>query len=67
MIWQWRNHVDVRRWMFGQDEIALADHEKWYVKQLDRANVHLLIFETDGSKGGEPMGLVNVTQVTVDK
>jgi UDP-4-amino-4,6-dideoxy-N-acetyl-beta-L-altrosamine N-acetyltransferase len=63
MIWQWRNHVDVRRWMFGQDEIALADHEKWYGKQLDRANVHLLIFEV----AGEPMGLVNVTQMTVDK
>ena len=63
MIWQWRNHIDVRRWMFGQDEIALADHEKWYGKQLDRANVHLLIFEV----AGEPMGLVNVTQMTVDK
>nr|WP_313062962.1 UDP-2,4-diacetamido-2,4,6-trideoxy-beta-L-altropyranose hydrolase [Moraxella sp. CTOTU49097] len=63
MIWQWRNHVDVRRWMFGQDEIALADHEKWYRKQLDHANVHLLIFEV----AGEPMGLVNVTQMTVDK
>ncbi|HBI50154.1 MAG TPA: UDP-2,4-diacetamido-2,4,6-trideoxy-beta-L-altropyranose hydrolase [Moraxellaceae bacterium] len=62
-IWQWRNHVDVRRWMFGQDEIALADHEKWYRRQLDRANVHLLIFEV----AGEPMGLVNVTQMTVDK
>ena len=67
MIWQWRNHIDVRQWMFGQDEIALADHEKWYRKQLDHANVHLLIFETDGSKGGEPMGLVNVTQITADK
>lgn len=63
MIWQWRNHIDVRQWMFGQDEIALADHEKWYGKQLDRANVHLLIFEV----AGEPMGLVNVTQMTVDK
>ena len=67
MIWQWRNHIDVRRWMFGQDEIALADHDKWYRKQLDHANVHLLVFETDGSKGGEPMGLVNVTQIMVDK
>ncbi len=63
MIWQWRNHIDVRQWMFGQDEIALADHEKWYRKQLDHANVHLLIFEV----AGEPMGLVNVTQMTVDK
>lgn len=63
MIWQWRNHIDVRRWMFGQDEIALADHEKWYGKQLDHANMHLLIFEV----AGEPMGFVNVTQITVDK
>lgn len=63
MIWQWRNHADVRQWMFGQDEIALADHKKWFGKQLQNPNVHLFIFELNN----EPMGFVNFTQVTVDR
>lgn len=63
MIWQWRNHADVRQWMFGQDEIALSDHEKWFGKQLENPNVHLLVFELNN----EPLGFVNFTQITVDK
>ncbi|MFW2176557.1 MULTISPECIES: UDP-2,4-diacetamido-2,4,6-trideoxy-beta-L-altropyranose hydrolase [unclassified Moraxella] len=63
MIWQWRNHVDVRQYMFGQDEIALAEHEKWFAKQLANPNVHLMIF----SVNNEPMGFANVTQITLDK
>lgn len=62
-VWQWRNHTDVRQWMFGQDEIALAEHETWFGRQLNNPNVHLRIFTVNG----EPMGFVNVTQITVDK
>lgn len=63
MIWQWRNHTDVREWMFGQDEIALSEHERWFGRQLENPNVYLRIFTVNG----EPMGFVNVTQITVDK
>lgn len=63
LIWQWRNHPNVRAWMFGQDEIALSEHEKWFSKQLNSSNVHLMIFEVDN----KPMGVVNFTQITVDK
>ena len=62
-VWQWRNHGDVRQWMFGQDEIALAEHETWFGRQLNNPNVHLLIFLWQG----KPMGFVNVTQRTIDK
>lgn len=62
LVWRWRNHRDVRQWMFGQEEIALADHETWFGRQLDNRNVHLRIFRVNG----EPMGFINVTQSTVD-
>ena len=62
-VWQWRNHPDVRQYMFGQDEIALADHEKWFTRQLTLSNVTLLIFEVNHA----PMGFVNFTCPTIDK
>lgn len=63
MIWQWRNHPNVRAWMFGQDEIALNEHEKWFNKQLSSPNVHLMIFNVDN----QPMGVINVTRITLDR
>ncbi len=63
MIWQWRNHLDVRQWMFGQDEITLSDHITWFGRQLENPNVHLMIFEFEN----KPMGFVNVSQITMDK
>lgn len=63
MVWQWRNHADVRQWMFGQDEITLTEHKTWFGRQLDNSNVYLLIFEVND----EPMGFVNFTQITLDK
>ena len=62
LVWQWRNHPDVRQWMFGQEEIALADHKRWFGRQLDSRNVYLRIFRVND----EPMGFINVTQSTVD-
>nr|WP_315043076.1 UDP-2,4-diacetamido-2,4,6-trideoxy-beta-L-altropyranose hydrolase [uncultured Moraxella sp.] len=62
-VWQWRNHEEVRKFMFGQDEIALSDHKKWFNKQLSLSNVTLLIFELNQ----QPIGFVNFTRLTVDK
>lgn len=62
LVWRWRNHPDVRQWMFGQEEIALADHKRWFGRQLDSRSVYLRIFRVND----EPMGFINVTQSTVD-
>lgn len=67
LIWQWRNHADVRQWMFGQAEIALADHERWFDRQLNHPSVHLMIFEWNFGNGNEPLGFVNFTQITIDR
>ena len=56
-IWQWRNHIDVRQWMFGQDTIAWASHQRWFSRQLAAPNVRLLMFLIDA----KPMGFVNIT------
>lgn len=56
-IWQWRNHDAVRQWMFGQDTIAWASHQRWFSRQLAAPNVRLLMFLIDA----KPMGFVNIT------
>lgn len=54
----WRNHPDVRRFMYTQNEIALPDHQRWFARAREDSTRHLLIFE----QAGEPTGFVNITQ-----
>ncbi|WP_189610172.1 UDP-4-amino-4,6-dideoxy-N-acetyl-beta-L-altrosamine N-acetyltransferase [Saccharospirillum salsuginis] len=55
-VLSWRNHPDVRRYMYFQDEITLENHRKWFSSTKQDANRHLLIFETDLV----PMGFANL-------
>lgn len=52
----WRNHPEVRRWMFSQQEIALDSHRQWFERARQDKARHLLVFEL----GGEPRGFVNI-------
>jgi len=52
----WRNHPDVRLFMFSRDEIALEDHLDWFENASQEAKRHLLIFE----QGGVSRGFVNL-------
>jgi UDP-4-amino-4,6-dideoxy-N-acetyl-beta-L-altrosamine N-acetyltransferase len=54
----WRNHPEVRRYMYTQHEITLEEHERWFTEASREACKHLLIFELRG----EPMGFANITQ-----
>lgn len=57
-VLQWRNHIDVRRFMFNQHEITEEEHLNWFDKtSIDPAR-HLLIFEIDNT----PQGFVNLYQ-----
>lgn len=57
-VLQWRNHPDVRRFMYTQHEISLAEHRVWY-EQVQKDHRHdLLIVENDG----EPLGFVQFTE-----
>lgn len=51
----WRNHPDVRRYMYTQHEINLNEHQRWFECRLQDPKSHLLIFEVDQ----QPFGFVN--------
>lgn len=56
----WRNHPDVRRYMFSQREISFDEHSQWYMRASQDISRHLLIFEINEI----PLGFVNIHQIT---
>lgn len=59
MILAWRNHPDVRRFMFSQHEIDLDEHRSWYAKVSLDPSFHLLIVED----AHRPIGCVQFKNV----
>lgn len=57
----WRNHPDVRRYMYTQRLIALDEHRAWFERASQAPQRHLLIYE----QGGRPLGFVNLNVVDV--
>jgi UDP-4-amino-4,6-dideoxy-N-acetyl-beta-L-altrosamine N-acetyltransferase len=55
----WRNHDDVRRHMFTQHEISLAEHTRWFERAAQDSSRQLLIFEI----GTRPLGFVNLHRI----
>ena len=55
----WRNHPDVRRYMYTQHEITLDEHQRWFERTLPDSKKHLLIFEVNQ----QPLGFVNFNAV----
>lgn len=55
----WRNHPDIRRYMYTQHEIKLGEHQRWYEQASHDTYKHLLIFEADET----PMGFVQFSQL----
>lgn len=55
----WRNHLNVRRYMYTQHEITLAEHTRWFEQVSKDTSYHLLIFEVDG----KPFGFINLHQI----
>lgn len=53
----WRNHPDIRRYMYTQHEIRLEEHRRWFEKASLDPSRRLLIFEQDGM----PCGYVQFT------
>lgn len=58
-VLHWRNHIDVRRFMFNQGEITYKEHYSWFERvSLDSCR-HLLMFEINGV----PSGSINFNQL----
>jgi len=55
----WRNHPDVRRYMFTQHEISLEEHSRWFARASQDPASHILVFEFDTI----PVGFINIHQI----
>jgi UDP-4-amino-4,6-dideoxy-N-acetyl-beta-L-altrosamine N-acetyltransferase len=55
LVLQWRNHIDVRRFMFNQKKIALEEHRSWFERVSQDSSRHQLIFEINSV----PSGMIN--------
>lgn len=58
-VLSWRNHPDVRRYMYSQHQISIDEHTKWFALASVDPDKHLLIFEIEK----KPLGFVNISQV----
>ncbi|MCE1115137.1 MULTISPECIES: UDP-4-amino-4,6-dideoxy-N-acetyl-beta-L-altrosamine N-acetyltransferase [Pseudomonas] len=55
-VLMWRNHPEVRRYMYTQHEITLEEHARWFAKASRDSARHLLVFECDDT----PLGFVSI-------
>lgn len=59
LVFNWRNHPEVRRFMYTQHLIAFDEHVQWFSRASVDASRYLLIFEQDAV----PLGFINIHQV----
>lgn len=59
-VLSWRNHLEVRNYMYTQHEISREEHSRWFARSSQDTARHLLMFEIDGS----PMGFINIQQIS---
>lgn len=45
LVYAWRNHPDVRQYMYTRHEISLEEHSRWFEKASNDPSRSLLIFE----------------------
>lgn len=58
-VLSWRNHHDIRRYMYTRHEISLEEHVRWFSQASQDPERHLLIFEIDAI----PLGFINIHQI----
>lgn len=59
----WRNHPEVRRYMYAQHIIAPEEHQCWFEKTLHNPRKHLLIFES----GGQSLGFIHFSELATGR
>lgn len=55
LVLEWRNHPDIRKYMYTQYEISPSEHQSWFERESKNSARQLLIFEIEN----KPMGFVN--------
>lgn len=56
MVLQWRNHPDIRKYMYTNHIINITEHQEWFRKISDNKDTHLLIFEFNQL----PLGFIQI-------
>lgn len=59
-VLDWRNHEEVRRYMYTQHKITLTEHTLWFERASTDDSRHLLILESDAI----PLGFINIHQIS---
>lgn len=57
-VLEWRNHPEVRSYMYSTHEIQMDEHCVWFANANNNPAVALLIYE----HGGKSQGFVNITR-----
>ncbi|WP_405420706.1 UDP-4-amino-4,6-dideoxy-N-acetyl-beta-L-altrosamine N-acetyltransferase [Marinobacter flavimaris] len=57
-VLQWRNHLEVRSYMYTTHEIRVEEHRKWFMNASPDPAIELLIYE----QGGKAQGFVNIAR-----
>jgi UDP-4-amino-4,6-dideoxy-N-acetyl-beta-L-altrosamine N-acetyltransferase len=58
-VLSWRNHPDIRKYMFSKNEISSEDHIKWFKNVEQDATRTVLIF----TQNTEPMGFIQFAPI----
>jgi len=62
-VLEWRNHPEVRNYMYSSHEIRTNEHRAWFNKAKNNSGVALLIYE----KSSQSQGFVNITRTRCDE
>lgn len=55
-VLNWRNHPEIRRYMYTLHEISLAEHVNWFEQSRQEEARHLLLYEENNL----PLGFINL-------
>ncbi|XXQ67632.1 UDP-2,4-diacetamido-2,4,6-trideoxy-beta-L-altropyranose hydrolase [Neisseriaceae bacterium B1] len=58
-VFEWRNHADIRRFMFNPDKLIWENHAAWFSKQLHNPDFKMLIYLVNN----QPKGYVSFTRL----
>lgn len=62
LVLAWRNHPEVRRYMYSRHEIGADEHLRWFTQCRRQSGRHLLVYEEEG----RPTGFVNLAPSRFD-
>lgn len=59
-VLEWRNHPDVRKYMFSRQRFEMDEHRRWFESASSDAKKHLMIFESSSQR----LGFVQFTELS---